>query len=98
MPHNMAFNGLIEVEGQANPLIEDLVIKALQGALSSDNQQLISSKLQLEKWAVQEGYYVKLESVFSNRRLPSDLRLQAIIQIKNGVDRQWRRTARRSVS
>lgn len=94
----MAFNGLIEVEGQANPLIEDLVIKALQGALSSDNQQLISSKLQLEKWAVQEGYYVKLESVFSNRRLPSDLRLQAIIQIKNGVDRQWRRTARRSVS
>jgi hypothetical protein len=90
----MDVDGVIEVEGGANPLIEELVIKALQGALSSNNQQLISSKQQLESWATREGYYVKLESVFSNRRLSSDIRLQAIIQIKNGVDRQWRKASK----
>jgi hypothetical protein len=90
----MDVDGVIEVEGGANPLIEELVIKALQGALSSNNQQLISSKQQLESWATRERYYVKLESVFSNRRLSSDIRLQAIIQIKNGVDRQWRKSSK----
>jgi len=57
----MDVDGVIEVDGQANPMIEELVIKALQGALSSNNQQLIASKQQLEKWATQEGYYPKLE-------------------------------------
>ncbi|KAK7962343.1 uncharacterized protein PG986_003168 [Apiospora aurea] len=80
----------IEVAGQASPLSLEELWRTLQAATSQDFSQRQSAGQQLTSWEVHEDYYPALQMVFLERTLPHEIRLLAIIQLKNGIDKYWR--------
>ena len=56
----MEVEGIAELPAEANPLTEGLLFHALKGTLTSDTQQLITSKQQLEQWEHKRGFYFLL--------------------------------------
>mgnify|MGYP000856094061 CR=1 FL=1 len=86
-------NFAIEVPGEANPLTEHTLLNVLRSAASSDPQQVQSGAKQLEHWEKAAGFYKHLQTVFIDRSLPFEVRYLAIIQLKNGIEKYWRKTA-----
>lgn len=84
---------VVEVPGETTPLSENILIHVLKSASSSDPQQIQTGTKQLQQWEKSEHYYVHLQSAYLDRRLPLELRYLAIIQLKNGIDKYWRKTA-----
>ncbi|VUC21250.1 unnamed protein product [Clonostachys rosea] len=81
----------IEVPGSANPLSYQDLCRTLQNATTSpDATQRQSSEQQLTTWETHPGYYSSLQSVYLDKSLPLEPRFQAVIQLKNGIDRYWR--------
>ncbi|KAK6440066.1 hypothetical protein LTR95_003712 [Oleoguttula sp. CCFEE 5521] len=87
----------LEAPGEANPLTESLLIHSLKSASSSDPIQIQTGTKQLQTWERSSGYYVYLQSAYLDRRLPLEERYLAIIQLKNGIDKYWRKTATNAV-
>ncbi|KAF1351224.1 armadillo-type protein [Delphinella strobiligena] len=88
----------IEVPGEANPLSESTLLHVLKSAASPNPQQIQTGTKQLQEWERAPGYYRHLQSVFIDRSLPVEIRYLAIIQVKNGIDRYWRKTASNAVN
>jgi hypothetical protein len=86
-------NFAIEVSGEANPLTEHTLLNVLRSAASTDPQQVQSGAKQLERWEKVAGFYKYLQSVFIDKSLPFEVRYLAIIQVKNGIEKYWRKTA-----
>ena len=84
----------IEVEGETNPLSRQQVLSTLQKASGTDLNQLnlTASTQQLSNWEKTPGYYATLQDIYGDFALPAQLRLLAIIQLKNGIDKHWRKT------
>ncbi|KAH6681082.1 armadillo-type protein, partial [Plectosphaerella plurivora] len=84
----------IEVPGDANPLssLQDLG-RVLESALSPDPSQRQASGQQLKTWEQTPGFYMHLQTIFLDKTIPIPIRLQAIIQLKNGIDKHWRLAA-----
>ncbi|PHH76249.1 hypothetical protein CDD80_1698 [Ophiocordyceps camponoti-rufipedis] len=80
----------IEVPGQTNPLAFDTLCHILQAATAQDDAQRQAAGQQLAAWEQQPGFYSSLQSVFLDKNLPTDVRLLAVIQLKNGTDKYWR--------
>ncbi|UKZ75578.1 hypothetical protein TrVFT333_003266 [Trichoderma virens FT-333] len=81
----------IEVPGDAAPLSLQELCRTLHAATSSsDHVQRQAAGQQLVTWESQAGYYSSLQSVFLDKSLPLEIRFLAIIQIKNGIDKNWR--------
>lgn len=83
----------IEAPGEANPLTESTLLHTLQAASSNDPNQIQTGTKQLQEWERSPGYYKHLQSVFCSHNLPVEVRYLAIIALKNGVDKYWRKTA-----
>lgn len=83
----------IEVSGEANPLTEGNLLHVLKSAASTSPQQIQTGTKQLQEWEKAPGYYTHLQSVFISKDLPFEVRSLAIIQLKNGIDKYWRKTA-----
>ncbi|KAL4985564.1 armadillo-type protein [Aspergillus falconensis] len=84
---------VIELAGESNPLTPQNVLNSLIQAASSIQQQVQAGTKQLQNWEKQEKYYTYLQDVFLDQTVPNEARYLAIIQIKNGIDKYWRRTA-----
>ncbi len=93
----MEIENVTELPGEANPLTESILLHVLKGATSADPQQIQTSTKQLQTWETQKHYFVHLQSAFADRRLPLEIRYLAIIQLKNGIDKYWRKTANNAV-
>ncbi|KAI9870923.1 MAG: hypothetical protein M1830_003629, partial [Pleopsidium flavum] len=93
-----AMNGAVELPPEANPLNEQTLYHILSAASSSDQQQISTGSQQLQNWEKQPGYYSSLQSVFIDHSLPWELRYLAIIQLKNGIDKYWRKTASNAIT
>ncbi|KAL8800375.1 MAG: hypothetical protein Q9182_005230 [Xanthomendoza sp. 2 TL-2023] len=91
-------NFAIEVAGEANPLSIETLYHTLAAASSSDSQQIKTGTQQLENWEKQRGYYSSLQTLFVDTSLPVEVRYLCIIQLKNGIDKYWRRTASNAVT
>ena len=83
----------IEVPGESNPLTEGLLVHSLTSAASSNPNQIQTGTKQLQQWEKTPGYYKHLQSAYLDHRLPVEIRYLAIIQLKNGIDKYWRKTA-----
>lgn len=83
----------IEASGEANPMTEALVFKTLEQASGSSPQLVGVASLQLANWETQSGYYSALQDVYANLNYYQNIRFQAIIQLKNGLDKYWRKTS-----
>lgn len=80
------------------PSSPDDVLQALALALSPDPSQRSHSLSLLQNWATLPGYYALLTGIFTARQgVPPELRLQAALQFKNGVDKYWRKGAQKCV-
>ncbi|KAI9375715.1 armadillo-type protein [Aspergillus egyptiacus] len=84
---------VIELAGESNPLTPQNVLNSLLQASSSIQQQVQTGTKQLQNWEKQEKYYVFLQDVFIDQSIPLEARYLAIIQLKNGIDKYWRKTA-----
>lgn len=83
----------IEVPGESNPLTENILVNCLSSAASTDPTQIQTGTKQLQQWETTPGYYRHLQSAYLEYRLPVEIRYLAIIQLKNGIDKYWRKTA-----
>ncbi|KAK5057687.1 hypothetical protein LTR84_011688 [Exophiala bonariae] len=85
----------IEVEGETNPLNRESVISTLANASRGfpTPQALKAATQQIGNWEKTPGYYALLQDVYADLSLDQDVRFQAIIQLKNGIDKYWRKTA-----
>ncbi|KAL8935914.1 MAG: hypothetical protein Q9216_005196 [Gyalolechia sp. 2 TL-2023] len=91
-------NFAIEVPGEATPLSLQNLYHTLTAASSTNPQQIKSGAQQLQNWEKQPGYYSSLQSIFVDTALPVDVRHLCIIQLKNGIDKYWRKTATNAIS
>lgn len=89
----MDFVGAIELPGEANPLAQGILFHVLRSASSSDPTQVQTGTKQLQTWEKAQGFYPLLQSVFIDKSLPFEVRYLAVIQLKNGIDKYWRKTA-----
>lgn len=83
----------IEVPAEVNPLTTQNLYRVLQSASSNDQQQVKTGTQQLQNWERAPGFYSSLQSLYIDHSLPLELRYLAIIQLKNGIDKYWRKTA-----
>ncbi|KAI9821063.1 MAG: hypothetical protein M1827_003796 [Pycnora praestabilis] len=91
--------GAVELPQEASPLTTQSLFYVLQLAASYTTQQQIQTATQqLQNWESHKGYYVLLQNVFVEKSLPREIRYLAIIQLKNGIDKYWRKTAANAVS
>ena len=90
-------NGAIELPQEANPLNPETLYNALTRASSTNQQQVQSGTLQLQNWERQPGFFSSLQTVFINNFLPVELRFLSAIQLKNGIDKYWRKTASNAI-
>ncbi|KAF2002151.1 ARM repeat-containing protein [Amniculicola lignicola CBS 123094] len=88
---------VIEVMGEANPLTEGILYHVLRSAASNNPNQIQTGTKQLHEWEKAKGYYPLLQSVFLDKSLPLEVRYLAIISLKNGIDKYWRKTATNAV-
>lgn len=87
----------IEVEGEANPLNRNALLSTIANSLSSHQNLKVSSQ-QLSNWEKTPGYYVLLQSLYADFALPQEVRFQAIIQLKNGIDKHWRKHSQTAIA
>jgi hypothetical protein len=83
----------IEAQGETTPLTANAVYSTLVQA-SGGAQGLQGIKVateQLGNWETKPGYYSALQDIYVNLSLDEQIRHQAIIQLKNGIDKHWRK-------
>ena len=90
-------NFAIEVPAEANPLTHQTLFHVLQSASSNDQQQIKSGAQQLQNWEKFPGFYSSLQSLLLNPSLPFEVRYLSVIQLKNGIDKYWRKTATNTI-
>ncbi|PKY04285.1 ARM repeat-containing protein [Aspergillus campestris IBT 28561] len=88
---------MVELPGESNPLTVQNVLSALVQAASSTQQQVQTGGQQLQNWEKQEKYYTYLQDVFLDHSVPVEVRYLSIIQLKNGIDKYWRKTATNAI-
>lgn len=91
-------NFAIEAPAEVAPLTNQILYNTLLSASSSDPNQIQTGTKQLQEWEIRQGYYSLLQTVFIDKSLPLEVRYLAIIQLKNGIDKYWRKTATNAVS
>lgn len=67
------------------------VATVLQRASSRNYAEAQTATNQLEAWERVEGYYTVLQDLYLHPQLPLELRLVALLGLKNGVEKHWRR-------
>ncbi|KAK4057588.1 hypothetical protein OIO90_001233 [Microbotryomycetes sp. JL221] len=87
----------------AQPQVPQALFEALSLALSSDSYERDSSLTLLQQWSTQPGYYSSLIDIVSlddtsMGSTSTQIKLQAALQFKNGVDKYWRKTATHAIS
>lgn len=87
----------IEAQGETNPLTVQSVFSTLLQTSGADQQGLQVAAKQLSNWEKHPGYYSLLQDVYADFSIDQNIRFQAILQLKNGVDKNWRKTAANAI-
>ncbi|XP_066152603.1 importin-11 [Euwallacea fornicatus] len=75
-----------------------LVLDVLHRASSQDPVILKPAEEKLREWETEPGFYSILCNVISNHTLDINVRWMAVLCMKNGIDRYWRKTAPNNIS
>ncbi|XP_011865006.1 PREDICTED: importin-11 [Vollenhovia emeryi] len=73
--------------------MEAAVIEVLRQAVSQDPNVFKSAEETLKQWETQQGFYIALYNVLSNHSLAIEVRWMAVVYLKIGVERYWRKNA-----
>lgn len=63
----------------------------LQWASSQDPNLVKQAEQNLTSWAKEPNFYSTILSVFTNSQMDVGVRYMAILQLKNGIERHWRK-------
>ncbi|RMZ79272.1 hypothetical protein DV737_g3487, partial [Chaetothyriales sp. CBS 132003] len=90
----------IEVEGEVSPLTRETVLSTIQQASNptATQQSLIAASQQLSNWEKTPGFYFLLQDLYADFTLPLQVRHLAIIQLKNGIDKYWRKASTNAIA
>ena len=91
-------NFAIEVSSETNPLNHQNLLSTLAQASSSNQQQIQVGTQQLQNWERQSQYHSSLQDILLDSSLPFEVRYLSAIQLKNGIDKYWRKTATNAIS
>ncbi|KAH6938891.1 hypothetical protein HPB50_014678 [Hyalomma asiaticum] len=75
-----------------------VVLETLRKAASQDAEQLKPAEQQLKCWETEKWFYSALLSIFSDHSVEVNVRWLAVLYIKNGIERYWRKTATNAIS
>ncbi|KAI8820806.1 armadillo-type protein [Fimicolochytrium jonesii] len=70
------------------------ICAALAGATSPDPNVRGPSDTQLKQWETEPGFHSTLQDVAADVTIDLKLRLLAVITLKNGIDKYWRKTVK----
>ncbi|KAJ3017014.1 Importin-11 [Thoreauomyces humboldtii] len=68
--------------------------QVLHAGVSEDSTVRTQADNQLQQWEIQPGFHAMLQTVAADVNLDSKLRLLAVLTLKNGIDKYWRKTVR----
>lgn len=88
----------IEAAGEASPLTEANLVNTIHAASSTNPLQVQSGTKQLAQWEKVPNFYRYLQDIYLNKTSPFEIRYLAIIALKNGIDKYWRKTAVNALS
>lgn len=72
--------------------IEALLFATLQSATSQDATVLKQAEVNLTAWEREANFYKTILNFYCNSELDEGVRYMAILTLKNGIDRHWRKT------
>ena len=71
------------------------LVQVLAAGTSDNPQSVRQAEKELEAWQGVSGYHAALQDVYLNEDLPYNVRYLAILTLKNGVNRYWRKSSPR---
>ncbi|XP_046677970.1 importin-11-like [Homalodisca vitripennis] len=75
-----------------------VVFETLQRATSQNSEVLKPAEQKLKEWETVPGFYTILFNIFSTHSVDVNVRWLAVLYIKNGIDRYWRKNAPNAIS
>ena len=75
-----------------NQNIEVLLFTTLQSATSQDPALVKKAEENLSTWEKESNFYPTILNFYCNTQLEENVRYMAILTLKNGIDRHWRKT------
>lgn len=72
--------------------IQSLLLNTLHQATSQDPQQVKHAENTLSTWEKEENFYLTILNFYTNSNLDESARYMAILTLKNGIDKHWRKT------
>lgn len=75
-----------------------MVLDALTKASSQNTELLKTAECQLKSWETEKGFYSTLLNIACDKFFDVNIRWLAVLCIKNGVDRYWRKLASNALS
>ncbi|MCJ1358736.1 MAG: hypothetical protein MMC33_008736 [Icmadophila ericetorum] len=94
---NGSSGGAIELQAETNPLNERNLYNTLVRASSTNPQQVQTGTQQLQNWEKESYFYATLQTILIDLKYPVEVRYLAVIQLKNGIDKYWRKTATNAI-
>ncbi|KAF9933041.1 hypothetical protein FBU30_006717 [Linnemannia zychae] len=74
------------------------LLTVLGEAASQDPARMQSAVTQLQQWEATPQFNATLQDIFYDKSIDTNIRWQAIIYLKNGIDKYWRKTAKNAIS
>lgn len=76
----------------------DSLLTVLAEAASQDPARMQSAVTQLQQWEATPQFNATLQDIFYDKAIDTNIRWQAIIYLKNGIDKYWRKLAKNAIS
>ena len=67
--------------------VGQVVVACLGEAASQNPESIKHAEERLKEWEIEPGFYTTLLNIFSNHNVDVNIRWQAVLYFKNGVDR-----------
>jgi hypothetical protein len=88
----------IQVEAESDNVTPQILQNALSKATSSDPTLISEGTGELSALERKPGFFTILQTFLINTSVPFEVRYLAAIQLKNGVDKYWRKTSPYAIS
>ncbi|KAG0255568.1 hypothetical protein BG011_005046 [Mortierella polycephala] len=76
----------------------DALLSVLAEAASQEQARMKNAVTQLQQWETTPQFNATLQDIFYDRSLDTNIRWQAIIYLKNGIDKYWRKNAKNAIA
>ncbi|KAG0042504.1 hypothetical protein BGZ83_000388 [Gryganskiella cystojenkinii] len=75
-----------------------VLLTVLAEAASQEQERMRNAVTQLQQWETTPQFNATLQDIFYDRSVDTNIRWQAIIYLKNGIDKYWRKSAKNAIA